>query len=211
MSIRKPPAKLACPKVVTLPAGEQLHRVHRRDYEPTGFNPCKGVPTRFAPIQDATGNCVPSLYAANTLEAAIYETIFHHILAKSRRKTVEKPRIQEHAHGLLVVQRDLRLASLRAPDLHRWRIDRNSLIGSSPVHYRDTSRWAEAVHHQYPVVEGLLWTSNKCDPDTAYLFFGDRVAATDFGIVAVRDGAVDLTFLADVRMAGQRSGITITV
>ena len=80
-----------------------------------------------------------------------------------------------------------------------------------PTLYLDTARWAEAIHHQCPEVEGLLWTSNKCDPDTAYLFFGDRVAATDFDIVAVRDGAADLPFLADVRKAGRRSGITITV
>jgi len=35
-------------------------------------------PTRFAPINDEDGQCVPSLYAAGTLEAAVYETISYH-------------------------------------------------------------------------------------------------------------------------------------
>ena len=160
MSVRKPPANLAGPSVgtfvVTFEAGALLERIHDRNYRPNEFNPCNGAPPRFGPIQDLQGDCVPSLYAGDTLESAIYETIFHDIPAEA-------------------------------------------------------ARWAEAIHHQYPEVEGLIWTSNQCDPDTAYLFFGDRVASTDFRVVRVRDGRLDAGFLSDVRQAGRRSGITITV
>ena len=109
------------------------------------------------------------------------------------------------------VLRDLRFASLRGPDLRRWRIGRNSSIATSPALYRETARWACAIHRRFPEIEGLVWTSNRCDPDTAYLFFGDRVAAADFRIAGTRDGRNDATFLSDVREAGQRSGIVITV
>ena len=156
MSVRRPPARLATPNIVILPAGALVHRIHARNYGADRFNPCQGAPTRFAPVHDAEGNCVPSLYAADTLEAAIYETIFHDIPVTARRKTVPKTLVQSRAHGRLQVRRDLQLASLRGPNLRRWRISRNSLITTSPSLYRDTARWAQAIHHQLPDVDGLL-------------------------------------------------------
>ena len=211
MAIRKPPARIADPAILTLAAGTLLERVHDRNHAANSFNPCQGAPTRFAPVYDAKGDCVPSLYAAGTLEAAIHETIFHDVPVTARRKTVPRTLVHSRAHGRLQILRDLRLASLRGPDLRRWRISRNSLIGTSAKLYRDTARWAAAIHHQFRDVDGLLWTSNPCDPDTACLFFGDRVAPRDFDILEARDGMVDESFLSDVRLAGRRSGIIITV
>lgn len=211
MSIRAPSGELASPNIVLLRAGMPVERIHDRRYGASDFNPCKGGPTRFAPIRDTEGNCIPSLYAAGILEAAIYETIFHDIPVRAKRATVPKSLVESRMHSRLEALRDLRLASLRAPDLRRWRIGRNALIASSPTLYRKTARWACAIHRRFPEVEGLAWTSNRCDPDTACLFFGDRVASGDFRTVWTRDGQDDPTFLADVREAGQRSGIAITV
>ena len=211
MPVLSPSARLARPNVIILASGATLDRVHDRNFRADRFNPCQGAPTRFAPMRDAQGNCVPSLYAADTLEAAIFETIFHDVPVAASRKTVPRTLVESRAHGRIELQRDLRLVSLRAPDLRRWRLSRNSLIGSPPQFYEDTVRWAEAIHQQFPDVEGLLWTSNQCDPDTAYLFFGGRVSAGDFRIVQARDGMVDPSFLADVRQTGRRSGISITV
>ena len=209
MSIRTPSATLANPNIVALSAGTILHRVHDRNFRANSFNPCRGASTRFAPINDLKGICVPSLYAANTLEAAIHETIFHDIPVRTKRKTVPRTLVQSRAHGQLGVLRDLHLASLRGPDLRRWRISRNSLIATSPNLFPVTARWASAIHQQFPNVEGLIWTSNQCDPDTAYLFFGDRIASKDFQIMHARDGLLDSTFLSDARRAGRRSGISI--
>lgn len=157
------------------------------------------------------GNCVPSLYAGDTLESAIHETIFHDVPVTAKRKTVPKTLVQSRAHGRLKVLRRVRLASLRGPDLQRWRISRTSLLATSPKLYVHTAAWARAIHHQFSNVEGLIWTSNQCDPDTAYLFFGDRINSADFQIMHTRDGRFDATFLSDVREAGRRSGIGITV
>lgn len=188
-----------------------LERVHDRNFGANRFNPCEGAPTRFAPMHDAQGNCIPSLYAADTLEAAIFETIFHDIPVTARRKTVPRTLVQSRAHGSLAVLRELRLISLRGPDLRRWRISRDALLASPPKFYGNTARWAEVVHQQFRDVEGLLRTSNQCDPDTSYLFFGGRVKPEDFAIVQTRDGLDDPRFLADVQEAGRRSSISITV
>ena len=209
--IRRPHVRLARPNVVTLVAGTALERARDRNYPAKVSNPCEGAPTRFAPIYDTHGNCIPSLCAAGSLEAAIFETTFHDIPVTTRHKTVARTLVQTRAHRRLEVLRELRLVSLRSPDLRRWRAGRDSLIASPPQFYEETARWAEAIHQQFSDVEGLLWTSEQCDPDTAYLFFGDRVKAEDFGIVLARDGLEDPGFLSDARQAGRRSSISITV
>ena len=136
--------------------------------------------------------------------------IFHDVPVKAKSKTVPRTLVQSRAHARLEVLRDLRLVSLRGPDLRRWRIGRNSLIATSPKLYSETARWASAIHHQFPDAQGLFWTSNQCDPDTAYLFFGNRVAPEDFRTLYASDGLVDPTLLSDVRQAGLRCRITIT-
>ena len=98
MSIQKPPVTLLQLNVVSLNTGALLHRVHDRNCGAYTFNPFKGSPTRFAPIYDSAGNCVPSLYAADTLEAAIHETIFHDIPAKAKRKSVPRKHVRNRAH-----------------------------------------------------------------------------------------------------------------
>lgn len=211
MSIRKPPIPLSSPNYVTLKKGTRIERVHNSSFAANAFNPCKGNPTRFAPIHDASGACVPSLYAGDTFEAAVFETIFHDIVARARRKKVPLKKVTDSAQGRLEVLRNLKLVSLREPDLKAWRIKRNQLISSSPKLYADTAKWAEAIHHQFADAEGLEWTSNQCDPATSYLFFGDRVDRSDFKVVYTRDGGADSSFRKEVKDIGTRSGIRITL
>ena len=115
------------------------------------------------------------------------------------------------SHGRIETLRSFTLASLRTTDLVNWNVSRDSLIASSPKLYEQTAAWAKAIHDQFAHVEGLVWTSQQCDPDDAYLFFGDRVSATDCRIVSARDGRADPSLLADVRLAGQPAGITIVI
>ena len=205
-----PPAHLQAPNVVALTAGELLHRIHGRQFDGNGFNPCRGGPTRFAPIRDGRGRCIPSLYAASTVEAAIYETILHDIPLGMARKSVPSGAIAGRRHTTLILRRALHLASLRAPDLVKWRVRRETLIGSLPTQYGRTALWAKAVHDQFGEIDGLVWTSNLCDPDTALLLFGDRVSAADLMVTGMREGS-DGSFLRDVREAARRSDILITL
>ena len=204
-----PPADLPDPNLQVLEAGATLHRIHRRSRASDAFNPCQGGPTRFAPIVDEAGNCVPSLYAGSTFDAATYETLFHDIPVQRKRKILREFTVLASVHGVLETQRALHLAALRGPDLAKWNLSRNSLIGSSARLYRQTAAWAKAIHDQFREVEGLVWTSNRCDPDDAFLFFGDRMTGADFRIASVRDASSEPSFLADVRRAGQRAGIRI--
>ncbi len=210
-SLPPPPDDLEPPNVVVLTAGTALHRIHHRRLAGDSFNPCLGAPTRFAPIRDRGGACVASLYAGSTLEAAIYETIFHDVpVAGAGLLTVPLTQVHDRVHSVLSLQREMRLASLRGPDLRKWGIARARLIGSPPTAYAQTASWAKALHDRFPRIEGLVWTSNQCDPDDAVLFFGDRVAPTDIVVVGTRDGRIDRSLQSDVRAAGARSGISIS-
>ena len=205
-----PPAQLETPNVFELSPHSLLHRVHDRQFGGNAFNPCRGGPTRFAPLHDSHGGCIPSLYAADTLAAAIYETILHDVPVGAERKTVPISAVRQRRHSTLVLRRALRLAALRAPDLMKWGIRREALIGSLPTQYPRTALWAKAIHNRFDHIDGLLWTSNLCDPDAALLLFGDRVAATELRVTGVRDGA-DASFLRDVRDAARRANILITL
>ncbi len=211
MTIRKPPSPLTRPQFSVLPSGTALHRVHRTTWGATEFNPGLGGPTRFAPFTDSTGAPVPSLHASATPRAAIHETIFHDVPANATTKTVRLNEVQIRTHSELLTNRDLRLVELRNVTPGRWGISRRDLISSSPAAYGQTVLWAEAVHHDVPDADGLVWTSNQCDPDDACLFFGDRVRESDFTAVRSRDGATVKSFVKDVRDEGRRRGITLTI
>ena len=194
-----------------MPMGTVVHRIHLTRFASTSFNPCLGRPTRFAPIQDLHGNCVPSLYAGSNLESVAFETLFHEVGTRGEIKTVPVRSLTERTHSVIQTKRDLIFAQLFAPDLKPWQISRQSLIGTSPALYDATALWAKAIHHQFPTIDGLIWTSNQCDPERAYLFYGDRVAETDFDVVSARDGTSDADFLTDARQAALRASVYFIV
>lgn len=210
MALPRPPDRLSPPTVTTLPTGTDLHRLNSPTFAGNAFNPCRGAATRFAPIVDRRGACVPSLYAGSSLEAAVFETVFHDVPVVPGIQTVPLQHVQDRCHSVLRLTRPIRLARLRTPDLKRWGVARADLIGSLPPSYRHTARWAEALHHQFDDLDGLVWTSNQCDPDDATLLFGDRVQEETIGLVATT-ACSDPTLLAAIRAAGQRAGIILTL
>ena len=120
--IQSPPARLEEPNISVLASGTVVHRVHAPGFAGNDFNPCRGGPSRFAPIQNADGECVPSLYAATSTQAAIFETLFRDIPLEARRKTIPRSSVEARQHTVLQLRRDLRLASLRAPSLLKWQV-----------------------------------------------------------------------------------------
>ena len=72
-------------------------------------------------------------------------------------------------------QRDLQLVNLTTDGLHRLKVPKAELVASAPIDYLDTARWAQALHWQYPAIDGLLWMSRQRDRDQALVLFGDRI------------------------------------
>lgn len=163
------------------PAGQVIHVIHDTAFDPASFNP--GVdadgaprrPTRFAPIADARGRAVPYLYGGATLDCAIFETVFHDVPIDAADKFVDLGEFAERGHGELVPARDLKLVDLTSEGLHRLKVPKRELIDSPTRLYPQTARWAQALYHQGPDIDGLLWMSRQRDRDFALVLFGDRL------------------------------------
>jgi hypothetical protein len=194
-----------------LPAGSEIHRIHDAAYPANGFNPGKGRPTRFAPLTRADGTPIPTAYAADGYECAAHETVFHEVQHDAPRKTIPFLAIEMLSHAVLRVRRELTLASLFEPDLNAWGLTRGQLIDTFADAYPDTARWALAIHERWPDVDGLVWTSRRCDPQQAYLLYGDRVDGNDLEPVSERRVVASNAALLQLRGFGTRAGITITL
>ena len=98
-AVPHPPVDLDAPNVVELAPGELVHRVHSPTRAGNAFNPCQGGVARFAPIHNDAGCCIPSLYAGDTVESAIYETVFHDVPLTVGRKTVPRGMVEDRRHA----------------------------------------------------------------------------------------------------------------
>jgi hypothetical protein len=195
----------------TLRKGVSLIRVHDPGYPGNSFNPCKGGLTRFAPLALPSGACLPTLYAADDYESALFETVFHDIAFDARPAYVALPKLTSRTCSRLVITRDLVLANLREADLNKIGLTRASLVDTLAAQYTKTGRWAEGFHRGNPDIAGLVWTSRRCDPQSAYLLFGDRVDEADLAIAETARIAGSPELVEQARRAGQRAGITLTV
>lgn len=205
-----PASPLVDAEYLSLPTGTNLHRVHSSNYGSVDFNPCKGLGSRFAPIQDNLGNCVPSLYAGATIKAAIHESIFHDIPANAGMKTVRIQDIFSNTYSVIETLRHLQLVELRNPNLSKWGISRRELIESYSTMYQHTSKWAQEIHHSFPDADGMVWTSRQCDPDDVYVFFGDRVNGSDFSQLSSLTCS-DSRLIRAIRKEGKTRGVTIII
>ena len=155
------------PATATLPEGHLLYRVLSATRTATDFNPGFGSPTRFGFFGRPK---VPILYAADTEDAAIAETLLHDIPAPGGLLPYD-----QYATKVLVrlkVTRSVRLGVLHGTGLRRLKVTAAELTASAASSYDSTVRWAAAAHRTG--LDGLVWMSRQCNDAKAYVFFGDR-------------------------------------
>ncbi len=197
--------------VTTLKAGTKLFRIHDPALAGSAANPGIGGLSRFAPLARLSGGCLPTLYAASTFEAAVHESIFHDVPYDRGPKFVRFDKVASRALSIIKLGRDVELARLHAPDLSRLGLSRAQLVDTLPMAYKKTARWAQAFHRAKASVGGLVWTSRRCDPAKAYVFFEDRVGATSWSVIARHELNNAPAQLEEIRMFAQRAGITLII
>jgi len=159
----------------TLPTRQVLHRVHQDLYKADQFNPGRKGNARFSPIRDAKGDAIPTFYAAATFEAAAMESVFHDVSHAPGFKHYDKRKLKGQLHSEVKVKRALKLADLGSVALRKLGVQRKQLIDTEKNQYPATRRWAEAIHAQYPDIQGLSWISRQDDSARAVMLFGDRI------------------------------------
>ena len=170
----QPPSKLHV-TTITLADGQELHRIHSDNYGGDEFNPGLKGNARFSPIRTTKDKPIPTLYAATTFEAAAMESVFHDVSHEPGFKQFDKNKLVDQEHSRLQVTQPLTLANLTSKPLRKLGVTRKQLIDTEKDQYPKTREWAEAIHAQYPDVQGLYWTSRQDDSAQAVMLFGDRI------------------------------------
>lgn len=159
------------PLVETLPVGAVLFRVHGDRRPGDAFNPGRGSRTRFAPFGEPI---VPVLYAAETMQAAVSESILHdHVPGGA----VDSDDYERRALSRLVVGREIQLASLLGMGPRKLGIEAGSVTGTNASHYQETVRWAEAA--RAAGFDGIAYMSRLCNSDRAYVLFESAAVTVD--------------------------------
>jgi hypothetical protein len=165
------------PLVEMLPAGTEFWRAYT-NYGPISFNPGKGPPSRFGPME-VHGMTASTMYAGETKAAAISETVFHDVPVRGPARRVSQARLVGWYLHLLICTRDLQIARLRGPGLGRLGTTHGELVESPSSEYLYTAAWGEAVLESTKGLDGLSWTSRQDSTAAAFLFVdvGDALDA----------------------------------
>jgi len=76
------------------------------------FNPAQTGDARFSPIQNSQGQPIPTLYAADTFQAALMESVFHDVPHDAGFKLFDWRKLHQQVHSQLEIRTDLMLADL---------------------------------------------------------------------------------------------------
>lgn len=203
-----PPPDFSVDALTEIAAGTGLYRVHHTDFAGAAFNPCKGAPSRFAPIHTPAGVCIPTLYAARTLDAAAYETIFRGVPGPFA--AIPRFALNARAVSRIAPRRPLRLVPMFAPELRGWGLDPRAVFAPSGPAYRLCRALAAGAWRDNPQAHGLIWTWVRDDSAKAMMLFGDRVGADDIDTLSTRAVHSDEAVLDALRKAGRRAGWIIS-
>lgn len=178
------PAGGTDPLVRSYPAGARLYRGHSVHRNGSQFNDFAagpgGAPARFSPFFPGGGTAlVPVLYAGESTESALWETVFHDVAVRGSRKRVARSTLGDRIMSTVETTRELRLANLTTTGLSRLGVARTELIESGRRAYEHTVRWAQALHDCPTAPDGLYWISRAQDTSVSVVLFGDRVRAED--------------------------------
>lgn len=174
----QPPANIKV-KTEIVPAGTTMWRVYNSAYSETGFNPGKGD-SRFSPLKDVNNQIIPSLYAGESIDVALMESVFHDV-PHTGDKEFSTSKFNNQMISELTLKQDLVMAKLHGPALRGLGITEAELIHCDASEYQHTRAWGEKVHASAPNAQGMKWASKQAGGMT-YVFFGDRVNANAFNI-----------------------------
>lgn len=139
--------------------------------------------SRFAPFKNPTSDRpVPTMYLAETLAAALLETVFHNVGPSPGANVVAHRDLHGRLHARLLPPRELLLVDLRDRELARLGIARSQLTTSSAEHHPCTRKVARILYGHRASVDGIVWHSRQAEQQgfgqvEIMVVFCDRVGA----------------------------------
>lgn len=178
-------------RLTTWSKNKPIERIHSSCFGATDFNPGIGN-SRFSPIKDSKGKSVSTLYGGESLAVAMAETVLHDLPIPCKGAPVELSVLDTLARSKIASKEDLELVDLNPRFMKKHGITQADLLGSSADNYTETHQWAEKVHADNPVAQGIQWAS-KQHGDKAVMLFGDRVDTKKLKIIINAESAVTST------------------
>jgi hypothetical protein len=114
------------------------------------------------------------MYAANDVDGALSESVFHDLPVRATPKHLPRSLLIPYALSRLRATRPLTLVSLRGYGLRRLGIRHGRLIEVGPPAYPATAAWGQAAYDHAAKPDGLLWISRQFPGGMAVMLFGDR-------------------------------------
>ncbi len=158
------------------PVDAPLIRIHASAFHATQFNPCQGDATRFAPIH-VEGACVPTMYGAENLRAALAETVLHDVDVADPYASIPRRTLTARSVSVVQTARPLHLISLFRLEMGMMGLTHEDHFNFSALANARCRALAAALYQAHPQADGLIWTSQRDDSQRACLLFGDRVDA----------------------------------
>jgi hypothetical protein len=185
-------------------------RVHPGRYAGDAFNPSPDSDARFSPLKRDDGTVLPVMYAADMIEGALMETVFHEAPCPSAGAHLQRAEIEAKSLVLsqLACPAPLSLIDLSSTGLRRVGLAKNQVIDTNAVHYPATRALAQHLYERMPQAQGLLWMSRLFDRSRSVMLFADRIPAQYIGVTApprsVLEAAVEETIMDLVDQLGMR-------
>ena len=183
LSTPRPPPATGTPALCTVLPGTwwRVHSLSPRTgrFAAQAFNTSGRGQARFSPLR-AGRRVVPTLYAAQTLDGALMETVLHDVPFPSEGHIHDLQRdLQSDLHASqITLTAPLQLVDLSKIGLQRMGLRVSQLFETDACDYPLTQAWAHWLHATLPQAQGLRWMCARQPECAGLLLFGDRVAAS---------------------------------
>lgn len=151
---------------------------------------------------------VPTAYAAEDFEAAVYETIFHDLDPAEPFKTYSLSKLADVLCSVLRVASPLALRSFLAPDLMKLGVARTPLIDTPAREFPDTRNWSSALHRKDTTTHGMVWESRPY-PSSKAMMLGDRLPPRALSVVSTARIDANPSLAMRFKALADRSGVTL--
>ena len=188
-----------------------LWRVYPRRYGVAGFNASRLGDARFSPLEVA-GAIVPTLYAGNTLDVALMETVWHDAPTPSHGfHLVLEGATEPRRVGCLEPSAGLHLADLTSVGQRRLGLARSDVIDSDPVDYPITRQLTAWLYENKPDAQGICWISRQNDEGRAVVLFEPRLGSVKLAVVTEDEVFTDGPHLDALLTLAERMGASVIV
>ncbi|NQZ10146.1 MAG: RES domain-containing protein [Algicola sp.] len=156
-----------------LPRHSRLYHVYHCDHVLGSFNDSGQGDRRFDPIKDASGQFIPSFYAAEHYIDAIAETLMR---KDSQDKRIFK--VDLNKQGLLQIDTSKRMTLIDVSSISYF----DTLLNTDEAAYGRLQLFAATVAAQSNKYHGLTWFGRQraIKGHRCMMFFGDRLTSQNF-------------------------------